>query len=249
MTDTSVGGADGPIFREIGQAQPQAAIPFLSPQGLAIATTTALALKATLSLVEIVGLAMRVKVISDARRLGPGLAATLQSDAHLADTVVQASGAIGLLSLIACYVIAGMWIYRAARNVRALGARGLDVTPGWAVGSYAVPIMNWFRPLVAMSEIWRASRWPDRWRSQSMPPMMGFWWAGWLATGVLGNIVYAMSKAGSDLGLLMTINELSLLDLTFEIATIGLFLTIVWQVTRAQKASRHQVQQVAETFA
>jgi len=250
MSDTQTPALSAPLFQEIGQAQVRTATtPFQSPQGLAVVTTIALCIKAALSLGQFAGLIMRLKVLDDIQRLGPALGATLQSDAHRADIVVQASAGVGLLALIACYVVGGMWIYRTARNVRALGAKGIETSPGWAVGFFAVPIMNWFRPLLAMSEIWRASQWPDRWRSQPMPPLLGFWWAGWIATGVVGNFVYFATQAGKDLSLVKAINQASALDVALELITMGLFLTIVWQVTRAQQATRHQVLQVADTFA
>lgn len=54
-------------------------------------------------------------------------------------------------------VIFGRWIVRANKNVRAFGADGLRITPGWAVGYFFVPIINLWRPYQAMKDLWRAS--------------------------------------------------------------------------------------------
>lgn len=248
MSDMDVASTSEPVFRDIGQIETrQVSIPFASPRGLAIAVTAAAALRGALALVQIGGLVTRLKVLSDVGHAG--LTGALRSEAQLADTIVEASAGLGFIVVIGCYIAGGMWIYRAARNVRALGARGLETSPGWAVGFYAIPIMNWFRPLLAMSEIWRASHWPDRWRSQTMPPLLGFWWAGWIVAGLASNIVSAMSKLAHDMDMIRATNQVALLATVAELVTMGLFLTIVWRVTRAQQTTRQHVQQVAETFA
>lgn len=248
MSDMDATSTAGPIFRDIGQIDPKKVTePFASPNALAITITVAAAIRAALCLVQVSGLVMRLKVLSDAG--GIDSASTFQARARLADTVVQVSAGVGLLVAIVCYVVGSMWIYRAAQNVRALGARGLETSPGWAVGFYAIPIMNWFRPLQAMSEIWRASHWPDRWRSQATPPLLGFWWAGWLITGLASNVVSAMARVAHDLSMVKATNEVALLAVTAELVTMWLFLTIVWRTTRAQQTTRQHVQQVAETFA
>ena len=45
------------------------------------------------------------------------------------------------------------WLYRAACNARALGARGMQVSPAWAVGGFFVPIIHLFLPYQAVKEI------------------------------------------------------------------------------------------------
>ncbi len=249
MSDTDTAATSAQIFRDIGQAQVQPAnTPFQSPTALAVSLTIALVVKAMLSLGQLVGVVMRVKVLNDAETLG-AVVSTLQPQARLADGVVALTGGVGLFVLIACYVIGGMWLYRAAQNVRALGAKGLVTSPGWAIGFFAVPVMNWFRPLLAMSEIWRASHSPDGWRSRPMPPLLGYWWAGWVTTGLVGYVVYAGSKTGNGIPTRLAMNQISVLDLALELITMGLFLAIVWRVTRAQQTTRQIAQQVAETFA
>ena len=46
-----------------------------------------------------------------------------------------------LVVLIGCAFVVLKWIYRANANVRALGAKDMKFTPGWAVGWYFVPIL------------------------------------------------------------------------------------------------------------
>jgi hypothetical protein len=110
----------------------------------------------------------------------------------------QAIIALGQLGLYVATIVAFcMWVYRANSNARALGAAGMQFTPGWSVGWYFVPIMNLFRPFQAMREIWQASD-PDAtsnataWQSTGSSPVLGIWWALWLIVGFLGQVSFRM---------------------------------------------------------
>ena len=86
------------------------------------------------------------------------------------------------------------WVYRANRNARALGARNMRFTPGWAVGWYFIPIMSLWKPFQAMREIWQASAQPGNWQSTQTPPLLGWWWALFLSSQILAQIGYQLSK-------------------------------------------------------
>ena len=67
---------------------------------------------------------------------------------------------VGLLQLpvvLTTGIVFLMWIHRANRNARGLGAEGMTFTPGWSVGWYFIPIANLWKPFQAMKEIWQAS--------------------------------------------------------------------------------------------
>jgi hypothetical protein len=91
---------------------------------------------------------------------------------------------------LATVVVFGMWIHRANRNARALGARHLEFTPGWAVGWYFVPILNLWKPMQAMREIWHASQNPHAGPDESTPAMISGWWGLWLITNFLGQLSF-----------------------------------------------------------
>jgi hypothetical protein len=252
MSSEATAVSPGPIVHEIMQADGigRGMTSFRSPRALAVAVTVVLGARLALSLGEAIGLVMRLRVLDDitARRL------TAQGDiaaaARLGDSVVQLTAAGSTVALVAAYGLAGMWIYRAAVNVRALGARGLDVSPGWAVGFYAVPILSLFRPLQAMSEIWRASHSPRSWKGESAPPLLGFWWTGWIATNLGGGLVGAMARADANtIEGLTSLNRWVLGHVVVDAVAVALFLAVVWRITRAQAASRYMVEEVAKTFA
>jgi hypothetical protein len=81
-----------------------------------------------------------------------------------------------------------MWLHRAYRNLPALGAAGLDTTPGWAVGYFFIPFVNLFKPFQVTSEIWRESmptpETHDGFGNGSArsytPALVGWWWVFWI---------------------------------------------------------------------
>ncbi len=104
-------------------------------------------------------------------------------DAHIlpGHAIPVALGQLGVgIALIALFCL---WIPRANRNARALGAKGMRFTPEWCVLWYLIPILNLFQPYRAMREIWLASDPADgtRWREQRVSLLLPLWWALWLA--------------------------------------------------------------------
>jgi hypothetical protein len=92
------------------------------------------------------------------------------------------------MTMMASFVLIGMWIYRAAWNARAFaGTRQLTITPGWAVGWYFIPFANLFKPYQAMKEIWQASARPDNVDAASVPGWLPLWWFLWLAFNIISN--------------------------------------------------------------
>lgn len=112
----------------------------------------------------------------------------VNEELETSDMLVAGVEVLRLLVLVGTAVPFCMWMYSAHKNLTMLGARRLTYTPGWAAGSFFVPILNLFRPCQIAQETWRASD-PDRlmadgWRDVPGSAMVGFWWAFWL----LGNI-------------------------------------------------------------
>jgi hypothetical protein len=90
-----------------------------------------------------------------------------------------------------------MWMHRAYRNLPALGAVGLDTTPGWAAGYFFIPFVNVFKPFQVVREIWHKSTpvWEARGSfgsdfnaPPSTPALVGWWWALWIIANVAGRL-------------------------------------------------------------
>ena len=244
------GAASGeaPVFLSIGQTRPTSAYPFRNPRPLAIAVTVFAAAQILAIALQAVGVVLRLDVLA---RFSAGQFPTqeaIASGARLGDNLVQGSSVAFLIAYVIGYCLGGRWIYVAACNVRALGAHGFDNTPGWAVGWYFIPFMNWFKPFSAMSEIDRASHAPEGWRSRGDPLILRYWWAGWVISGLAGYAIGIIPGEPTAADGLRTLSWFMLVFAVVEIAAVGLFLAVVWRIARAQMASRHRVNQVAEAF-
>lgn len=101
----------------------------------------------------------------------------------------RAIGIIYLLIYVVTAVPFGMWIYRANENSRGFGAEGMKFSAGWSVGWYFIPIANLFMPFRSMREIWQISRNPHGWRSFPVGRLVSCWWALWLGSSLLGQVL------------------------------------------------------------
>lgn len=83
------------------------------------------------------------------------------------------------------------WFYRAYLNLGRLGLRNLRYTPGWAIGSWFIPILNFFRPKQIANDLQRATAGGSlhsagKLEAEPVAPLVNWWWALWLATLLIG---------------------------------------------------------------
>ena len=109
---------------------------------------------------------------------------------------------LGMLVYFFNAVIVCMFMYRANANARALGAINLENNPGWCIGYWFIPILNWFKPYQCMNEIHKASSRPDgrAWKMATPHPLMGAWWACWLIGNTAANFQNRMAMSEIHLG-------------------------------------------------
>lgn len=144
-------------------------------------------------------------------------------DFHGLDMLVLAD----LILLIASFIIVGIWIHRAHANLLLTDAPYSPFTPGWAVGWFAIPIANLFKPFQAMKALWRASHGQDVDTIENAPGLMWIWWITWLVSGLSGigdqfnaldAIAYAATSV-SALCLIAIINQINEAQPTMSIAS------------------------------
>jgi hypothetical protein len=140
------------------------------------------------------------------------------------------------VSLLVCIIVVGRWIYRASANAHAISDE-MTISPGWAVGSYFIPILNLFRPYQAMREIWLASHFRGNWHAEPTPGLLILWWALWIVTSILGNISLQLSMRadpGVALDPVILIEEIcAVLNVPLTFALI----TIMRRIARAQSTA------------
>lgn len=103
-------------------------------------------------------------------------------------------GLIQFLVYIGTIVVFCMWLHRSYRNLPALGARNIGYSPGWAVGSFFVPIINLFVPYRATKELWEKSlQGPSYLTSNSSSAIFPLWWLFWLLANFSSNACFRLS--------------------------------------------------------
>ena len=144
------------------------------------------------------------------------------------------TGWFPLATLLVTGPIILRWIYRADINAHAF-ARGLDISPGWAVGWYFIPFAALWKPFQGMSEIWRASHRPANWRTLPLPAQMRWWWGTWLVASIVGNAAGRMGMFGEPtVSLMTTTTMLAILSLSVGALTNIALVWVITRVTRAQ---------------
>lgn len=137
-----------------------------------------------------------------------------------------------------------IWLNQSYKNLPALKSRDGEFTSGWAVGWWFIPFANLVKPFQVVRELWQRSD-PDfnpdlNFMSNSMvaPTFMGFWWAFWIVSNILGRIG---ENAFDDKfrGNTMIFMGIFVLGSLFNLTAGLLLIKIIWGILKRQEL-RHQ---------
>ena len=170
----------------------------------------------------------------------------LSEDQLLVNDLRQLGVALGQLVLfIVTAVVFCVWVHQAQVNARALGATGMKVTPGWAVGSFFVPLVNLVMPFFAMVDLWKASEpgpeavEPGSRAALSASPLLGAWWLTWLLGGGIGSAASMMMKGAADAASMARATNVDILASLVIMACALLAAFVVRDITWRQ-TQRHE---------
>ena len=139
-----------------------------------------------------------------------------------------------LIVLVLAFIFVGRWIYFSAKNVRAFGATGLTIRPGWAVGWYFIPIANLWKPYQAMKEIWQASSEPLDWQFRPIPGLMPAWWTLWIVSNIADRITFRLANDAVTIDQFKFATALSIASGCVNIALSAVFVTLISRITDLQ---------------
>ncbi len=165
--------------------------------------------------------------------LQSGHVTTEAADAN--DLRERVIGLIEMALFIFTTVFVSIWIVRANRNVRSLGAKDMRITPGWAVGYFFIPIVNLWRPYQAMSDLWRASQNPSDWIRSNVGSAVPAWWTLWIISGIVGRLAMQKSMAAHGIADLEAATWFYIINSTLHIIICFVTLAMVSQIATAQK--------------
>lgn len=129
------------------------------------------------------------------------------------------------------------WLYKAHRNTRYLGARGLRFSDAACIWWYFIPLACFIVPYQTLKETWQASINPLNWRFQKSPMLLSIWWGLWLFSSFLGYLIFNQQHHNGGLDRL---SMLLVLVIVSNISTVLLnvvFFRIIKRIDQMQKLS------------
>ena len=143
------------------------------------------------------------------------------------------------LTLFLATIPIGLWVYRAHANLHEGAVAGLNYSPGWAVGSFFVPVVNLLVPMKAMRELHNRSMGePEDFAASSVGNVTS-WWACHLAAVLLAVVVSIISLVPLVSNVYWTTppaatSGLGVLTLLFWVGSAAYLLQVINAVTAAQ---------------
>ncbi|MCC6629863.1 MAG: DUF4328 domain-containing protein [Chloroflexi bacterium] len=159
-----------------------------------------------------------------------------EAEAEANDAREATIGIVEFIIIIVTGIVFLRWIYVSHQNVRATGAKGLSVSPGWAVGYFFIPIVCLWKPYKAMKELWQASADPLDWREVECGPLLGIWWTLWIAVTVLARAAIRISIRAEEVADFM---KLTVAQLANEVGDIALGLAAFYLVLKIHQFQSH----------
>ena len=144
----------------------------------------------------------------------------------------------GLIVLLVTGIVWVVWQYRSQANLHAARLRELGYTPGWVVGWWLIPFANLVKPFQTVRELWKASSGADAWWLSPTWPLIGWWWAAWIAALVLGRVATAVFNGAATLDTLISSSWLYLVYEVVVIIAAVLAIAIVRAVIERQAGLR-----------
>ncbi|MFE5486614.1 DUF4328 domain-containing protein [Streptomyces sp. NPDC056527] len=115
-----------------------------------------------------------------------GFALASQQELDDADALYQRAGHIQSVAFLVCAVVFIVWFYWMRRDGGVLGPDRFRNGPGWAIGSWFIPLANFWMPYRIAVDIWGAS---TRLPADGEPYKASFWpvnlWWGLFVTTTL----------------------------------------------------------------
>ena len=224
---------------------------FVSGQTLAYAVSVCLAVYL---LVSVGGALVEISQMALTPRTPPGgstPAAGISAGDVLAVLISMFLSGVALLTAVFFL----FWIYRAHKNLKALGAVDLRYSPGWAVGGFFIPLLNLIRPYQVVTEIWKASAFHGRRSGRASlsyeppPVFIVAWWGTWLFSGFVGFMSFAVVVGSAGAGEGMVAARYRLLSYIAGIACAALAIAVVLKInTRQENANKAGSEPSAGSF-
>ena len=147
------------------------------------------------------------------------------------DNREQTIGLVCLGIFIASAILSGRWIYLSSKHNHQSGAEGLHYSPGWSVGWYFIPIFSLWKPYQAMKQIYQVSVDKDNWKEIRIPGLFPIWWALWIISTVVAQIIFRTSSFAHDIESLQIESLAYVATLPLDLALNYCFLQVIFKIS------------------
>lgn len=163
-------------------------------------------------------------------QVGPDVADANDAREHL----------IGMIQ-IGAFILTGIvwlvWLYRAYANLRLVGSKKSQFTPGWAVGYWFVPLFNLIRAYQIVVDLWLRSdngNAVDSVASLPRPQLVAAWWTVYLLAGFAGRWSASLASDAHTATELISVTYVDLLADVLSIAAAILAIAVVRRIDQRQ---------------
>lgn len=162
-----------------------------------------------------------------------------EEEAQYSDLWMGGIGVVQIIVGVALIVVFLQWFRRAYANLHRLGRKDLEHKDNMAVWFFFIPIMNLFKPLSIMQEIWKSTQIatlelnPDYSKKESNP-LIGVWWAFFIISGFAGQIVLKMTRKAETISELIAAGEISLIAEAIDIVSAVVTLLLIRSVSKIE---------------
>lgn len=125
------------------------------------------------------------------------------------------------------------WVYKASSNLRPMGGRNLEFTPGWSVGWYFVPFANIIKPFKSMMEIWTISKSEARSRFEYEDKILSTWWGLLFLSTVAARLSLRFADGADSLDGLLNASMANIASCALELPlcwVVILMVSRIWEM-------------------
>ena len=157
-------------------------------------------------------------------------------EASMSDMAVGITGIVYMLAFAAAGFLILRWIHRVNRNAHAI-TDWMQMSPGWNVGFFFIPIATLWKPFEGVRQAWQASFSPDDPDAEPVPDLLRWWWGLWLATSILGNISFRLSLNADTVSDQLTLDVLNMVSLLIDVPLAFFLAKMIRDLSAAQSAA------------
>ncbi|MEZ5091485.1 DUF4328 domain-containing protein [Nocardioides sp.] len=234
---TQPGGAPGGI-------PPVPARPPLGDRWPMLAAATQI----TLALIMVVDLglgALNATYVSTFRQWRDDPSTVDEEFGSFLDTAAVVLYLLWALLFIATAALFITWLFRGHRSDRMDPSR-LQHASGWAIGGWFLPIVNLWRPLQMVRDLFRGAGVP------TVPVVVGVWWGAFLVSGFVDRLSLALAPSDDLVGLdyidaSITSSGLDIASSALDLLAALLAIVVVRRATRAVRQDPPALEMPATT--